>query len=1032
MVVAALLAGCTAQVGPGDGQQPSATAPTAALRPTKIVAPGLTPPPNPTIQVCGARLPSDLHLAASEAGASPISGKLFDVPPETQEFRLLATTPARWYVKTGHEFLVFDAATGHRVASFRLSRTLQQLSSSFAVDPDGAVYVAEAATRIYKFDDQGREMWVRSLSDAEQARTVYGYGVDKEFRIGFAGEGGSYVWDSSGNRMADNKVPEAMAIDYAPHTGHITWGNGSQVAVYDGSGSQRLFYMGTDLAPNDPGPMHLYLGGGIAETGDGRYAVYDGQIGIRFFDSTGTYLGLIPTDPIANRNGGIDFMRPYESRSLVFYNGRFHLLLSSDTHGQPYLGSLEKSMATEMLANPQEVPFGLGLGAGLSTAAPDNYFPAGVDPTIRLEFYPWWSGQAHAYTGTYTVRSIQQVKANEPGTPVKFDLPSMVHDGRMTLSVAPATAPGFYEVDVRIQKDGVTVGADCLRYAVGAAGVEYTPANTPGGEARGVALAAMFGQRLYRGKFSMEQYLPRNARSAARMEIPSEVDDQVRGAVRMAAERGVVYEMQLATGGEREKAVVAAGRWEARVEEWGRHFRKVGVTHYEAWNEPNSTYSGSGGRFTRDILKPFFKGLKLADPRAVAIGGGILNADLQFWQEIADSGGLKYMDVAGVHPYTGHNRSFEEHGMLDQLVRIQKILKSKGRDDLKIYDTESGFWATGPNQYYTQGDKLVRKMILERSIGIEMMSNFYNDGNYSVDAQDWSLRQGDQITPAGLAAVVYRRYVGDRPFHGWIETGVPHAFAAVFGASPGSSGSLVVLWADDYSIPVRGTLSGGGSAMVADQWGAKFTLNPRSDLTISGSVTYIEVPEGQNLSIAPAESYGANLARSANGSVATASSHPDDYGSPSLAIDGIGDTEGRGGNMDGISAWMQRADDPNPWLAVTMREPHVINRVFVASQGLGSVQTGLRSYDVQVDDGGGAWRTVAEIRDEYFSRSRMVEFDATTAIRVRLTNLSVNYSGYGDGLPPPTWPPGYLTAGDVWTGQTVVYELEIYGPGRRP
>lgn len=992
----------------------------------------VTPPATSTISMCGVRRASDVELYTGPTiPDSPVSREVIKPNSKLDAFRLLPGSPDLWYLKNGSTIRIYNASTNAQVSSFTISG-LPDMESDFAVGPDGGVYVISGLNDIYKFSNTGAQVWTRHINELFNGN-IQSYGTGSGFRIAASiRSGGSKVWSADGT--AQPNVPlEYGGSHYNAATNHIMWSSGQEVAVYDATTMARVFYMGTDLAANDPGPMHFYIGGGIEETGDGHYVVNDVNNGLKYFDSSGSYIGRINADTYVYPTGSIDYQYVSyggSSNDILHYNGKYYLLTGAT--GNAVLSTLDDATLNLLVNAPQGSDFGLGIGAGAYTTATGNYFPAGTTPQVSLKFYPWWSSQAGQFTGQYSIRNIQQVKANQTVVPANFTIPANMTTTPGTVPVTlPTQAPGFYEMDVRLMKNGATVGADCLRYSIGASGQTLNLDTLPGGDAREVVLAAQFGQKLMRSKYNIENYLPDNPASTAPMDF-SEIDADVAAATAAATQYGVMYEMQIATGGEKEAAHVAAGRWGARVQEWVAHFKTKGVKAYEAWNEPNNTY-GDASDFTNKVLKPFYTGLKAADPTAIAVGGGILGVDVGYFQGIADAGGLNYMDVAGDHPYTGHNRSYEEQGQVQVLQGLKNFFAANGRPNMEIWNTESGFWNSQANAYYTQDDKLIRKLVLQQSLGMERYANFYNDGGYVVDGLPWALNGESTLTPAGLASVVYKQYVGTRQFLSWLPLGVPHTYAADYGPQGTDASHTVVVWADDYAVGIKPTLSGGGTLTLSDQWGQTSTLGSGSTLMLSGSVMYLKVPAGQTLTLTAAEAYGPNLARNTQGATATASSNAKNsdtpaYGFPSLAIDGIADTQGKGGNPEGISAWVQSATDTNPWLQVKLGAPRIINRVYVSSQGLGSVQTGLRSYDVQIDPGTGVFATVAQVRDQYFSRNKLVTFPAQTVSRIKLVNMSVNYSGYGDGLPPSWWPADYRTNEDVWAGQTTVYELEAYAP----
>ena len=70
---------------------------------------------------------------------------------------------------------------------------------------------------------------------------------------------------------------------------------------------------------------------------------------------------------------------------------------------------------------------------------------------------------------------------------------------------------------------------------------------------------------------------------------------------------------------------------------------------------------------------------------STVIGGSSLNVPIGWWQQLIAAGGLNYLDVASVHPYTGNNDSFEEDGIPAQVRQLQGMLGGK-----RLWFTEVG------------------------------------------------------------------------------------------------------------------------------------------------------------------------------------------------------------------------------------------------------------------------------------------------------------------------------------------------------
>lgn len=1040
LIACAMLAAC----GGGDHASATASAARAASAPSTdsavasptVVTFGISGPPEisgtdlvantpGTVPMCGLRDPRDVEKgSAGPLPSSPISN--VELPQAFDSFQMVPGTPDKIYVKQWTGFRIYDAASKQLLNSFQfVIPSTFNLAGNFAVDPQGNVYIATQLGGIYKFDQTGREL-LHITVDEPLDMGIYGFGTGGDFRVGamyrpMPGQPAkSHVYKSDGTRMPDNNV-SGYFVHAERATGNILVGDGNYVRMFDPTGTTQLFYMGTDLAPNDNGPFHFYVGGGLDRLPDGRFVVIDKYRGIMLFTAQGAFIGSTGGDPYAQGQGAIKYVWR-GATDLQLANGRLYYM-SAQSQDIPELSSVSIDTVVQVASGPQGTAPTLGVGAGLYSTQANNFFPAATPPDVKLKFYPWWSTQGNKFTGRYTVRSLEQIRANKMTTEMPFLInvqPTAVTDIPLAL---PPAVPGFYEVDVKLYDGSNVVGSDCLRYAVGAPGVDFNGSNN----SSDVVTAAMMGQKAVRLSIGFDGLLPADPASMDPLDFRA-ADASIQSAAAEAAKLGVTIEVQIANGSEKEKQLVWTGNWQRRVQEVVTHFKPY-VHAWEPWNEPNNTLSGDPAYFVNMVQKPFYKAVKAADPTATVIGGGILDVSAGYWQGIANAGGLAFMDAAGIHTYTGHNRSYEEQASINELKAIQAIFAASGKPGMEIWDTESGFWNSLNLSYYNQGDKIVRKQILQRSIGIIKYANFFNAGGYQVDGASWSLIGGPtgSITPGGLASTIFKKKLWNRPFLGWLTSDVPHLYAAEFGSSGGADTQHVVaVWADDFTVNTHVATSTSPTVQFTRGYGIEGTAKKIDVVVVDGSVTYFDVPAGQTFSIVADQSYGPNVAAARNGGVATASSSAPDQ-TPDRAIDGNLTMNNQGNNNSAASLWIASYTDKDPWLMVTLAQPTTVSRVFVSSQDINSVQTGLRNFDVQVDDGSGVFKTVAQVKNAYFRRNHLLSFTAQKVLKIRLRNMTVNYSGWGDGAQPIFWPdPLRETTDSMWTGQKTVYELEAY------
>lgn len=441
---------------------------------------------------------------------------------------------------------------------------------------------------------------------------------------------------------------------------------------------------------------------------------------------------------------------------------------------------------------------------------------------------------------------------------------------------------------------------------------------------------------------------------------------------------------------------------------------------------------------TRGLI-PCYEGVKEVRPAANVIGGSFVDSGLTNWWQQFIASGLGYVDVVGIHPYTGHNRSFEEQGqIIPELYRnpnskpgtLQTLVEAlrTGGFAGEVWDTEQGFWNSGPYNSYTQGERFIRKQILEASLGIKKSANFKNNVGYKVNGLDFTLVQDGTLTTGGLAGSVYGQQLGARDFQQWLPTNMPRVYAAQYGASSNSNDTVVAIWSDDATMRIIPTVSGGGTIDTVDQYGQSRSVSSGTPLVIDGAVTYLHIPAGQTISLAPLKPFGTNYAAKASGATASASSVYSCGSSLTLeadrVIDGIADTQGLPGlcDGDGKSTWVSAKGDTNPSLTIQLARPTAIDRVMVYGQSIGSVESGLRGYDLSFDTGDGVFGNTIHVDNQYLTRSKLTELAATlTVSKIRLSNIMINYSGYGNGLPPTFWDSGF-------PNEAAVFEVEAYGP----
>ena len=185
-----------------------------------------------------------------------------------------------------------------------------------------------------------------------------------------------------------------------------------------------------------------------------------------------------------------------------------------------------------------------------------------------------------------------------------------------------------------------------------------------------------------------------------------------------------------------------------------------------------------------------------------------------WWQQLIAAGGLKDLDVASVHPYTGNNDSFEEDGMPAQVRQLQGMLGGK-----PLWFTEVGWWSDGDYNFLNQANVVARAMIWQKVLGVPVWNYFFDEGNWGNDGVSFSLIQAssadDYVKPAALATMTTDpEMLAHRPYLSMPATGIPQTYEASFGATAGGTDQVaaaLVGRTGPRPASVKVTAPGGGT-----------------------------------------------------------------------------------------------------------------------------------------------------------------------------------------------------------------------------
>jgi hypothetical protein len=961
---------------------------------------------------------------------------------------------------------------------------------SFALDPSGGVYVAlntsspagqaETLTKYVTTDSNGNIMtsgagavgWQKTGQDAHGA--AYGYlDTNNQFNVAYLDTqtgsknynqtGTSKVFKTDGTPEANNAMDVVEGAYQDSTTGDILSTDNGMLRVYKNDGTIK-FQMGTDSGAS--GTFNINGATSAVENPSGGYFVMVPNVGLDAFNSAGAYLGLAPASSDGSKNNSIGYnVNAMTEYNGVVYYGAQGLDAFDSTYSVNGIYSITPAQMTTLTSYPAGAPSQLGVGAGITTPQTANYFPAGTTASAALTFYPWWQNVAGDYTGQYEVSNASQIMAGVTGPTQTFNIPtasSAYSNGSAPASqaISVPTAPGIYTVSVQLLQNGTVTAASCLVYTVAASNDSFNYNSIPSGnDASGVAVTQSFGQKLYRSSYNIAACFDTSQTPTASSPILATcqpgggVYNDISAAATEAAQDGITYEMQLGVPGDSNTsafytaAINTSGVFQGLIQTVMTNLSQIKT--WECWNEPdNNTFSNATDYVNRG-LKQCWNAKQAVAPSDKMVGISIDQANLGIVQQYVGAGALNYLDIVAIHPYTNNGQTFEAEGAVMPniydtsgetgiLQGIQSYLSGQGYTG-PLYDTESGFvnneGAPDPYEYFDQGDKVVRKMILEQSIGMNWWANF-NVGYIQGLGQFSLLPAGGvdgtyngSLTPGALAAINYEGNLGGRTFKNWLSTGgVPYTYAADYGPSSGSTADVVAVWSQDFTVGVVPRLSGGGAMTVTSEYGNTSSLNSGSSLNLTGQVQYITVPAGQTLTLGAQETFGTNKALSSAGATATASSSYCGHVStdPAIVLQGKNDQGGAYICDSSHSGWAGAINDNNPEITIKLGSaPQNIDRVFIATFGLGAASAALRDYTIEVNPScsGGTFSTVATVSDQFFNRNNLVSFASQSVCQIEITGITANYTGVNGGIPPTWWVPSQSSIG------APILNVEAYASG---
>lgn len=448
---------------------------------------------------------------------------------------------------------------------------------------------------------------------------------------------------------------------------------------------------------------------------------------------------------------------------------------------------------------------------------------------------------------------------------------------------------------------------------------------------------------------------------------------------------------------------------------------------WEVENEPNFSYSPQN--YISQALIPFSKGAHRADSSCIVMGPACVGVKqtLEFMQEIYKEKANKWLDAISTHSYPGPGESWSQFGNTTMIRELRTWMKANGDGAKEIWQTEQGYqWENAPkiqSARYT-----VRQFLQGARLGISPFHQYYFYPQWN-GFEDWYLSGGGEkgdahsLTLSGSALRFLAEQLHDRRYAGDVS---PRLYKGIFlPRFNGGAGDVVAAWTFDFPYVLRLKIPKfeGAYNMMGEP--VHVTMAPHNiySIHISGEPIYIHLESGGEIKLLN-HPFGADLALSSSGAVATASSsaekHPASY-----ANDGVWQLWENAPGLQGRTAWRSAIPDPSAkrpdWVEVRFPSPLRIDRI-IALCYLPAVNASPRDYRFQILSNG-KWKTVQSVRKAY-GWSFMVSFSQVKASAIRFVIDRIN-DGWQTNR---TWIKILMgsKATHYTDSETLVSELEAY------
>lgn len=298
------------------------------------------------------------------------------------------------------------------------------------------------------------------------------------------------------------------------------------------------------------------------------------------------------------------------------------------------------------------------------------------------------------------------------------------------------------------------------------------------------------------------------------------------------------------------EAIAAYGRYARAVVE---RYSPEAIEVFNEFNHPpfNNGACGRTADCYNELVSAVVDNVSQSDQETRIVVGATANYNSDWFNRLADVGGMDGADAVSFHPYSANGSPERVISMIDD---AQQISESRLGDPLPVWITETGTSAkTGSRTPEQQASFLIRMEVNQLAAGVERLFwyELQNAGTDRAAHYDnfglFSMPQSSQSTwepkPAAFTQAMLIATLNGRAFEETLDLG-DSTVAYAFGTSP----RVIVAWSTDGEREVR--ISSEDPLTVTTVEGVSTVVEPTDGevtVTLSGSPRFIDqVTEPEN------------------------------------------------------------------------------------------------------------------------------------------------------------------------------------------